>query len=57
MYLITVISLVYLFASQHCCTTFRKLLTAGHVTFSLTRTISYGCYGTHVVIYIPVFTH
>ena len=41
---------IYLLA-KHCHTTFRKLLTPGHVTFNLTCTISYGCCGTHVVIY------
>ena len=54
-YLVTVIPLVYLFASQHCCSTFTKIVTPGRLTFNLTRTVSYGRYGTHVVIYIPVF--
>ena len=47
---------VYLFASQHCHSTFTKLLTPRRLTFNLTHTISYGSYGTHVVIYTPVFT-
>ena len=56
-YLVAVIPHVYLFASQHCHSTFRKLLTPRCLTFNLTHTISYGSYGTNVVIYIPVFVH
>ena len=59
-YLVAVIPHVYLFASQHCCSTFRKLLTPRCLTFNLTHTISYSNYVTHVVIYciyVPVFAH
>ena len=55
MYLVTVILLVYLFANQHCLSTFTKLVASRHLTFNLTHAISYDSYGTHVVIYIPVF--
>ena len=45
---------VYFFANQHCYSTFTKLVTPRRLTFNLTHTISYG---THVVIYTPVFAH
>ena len=57
MYLVTLIPVVYLFASQHCRSTFTKLVTHRRLTFKLARTTSYGSFGTHVVIHIPVFTH
>ena len=41
---------VYLIASQHCHFVFTKLLTPRRQTFNLTHTISYGSYGTCVII-------
>ena len=45
-------TLVYLFANQHCRSTFRKLLTPRCLTFNLMHTISYSSNGTYVIIYI-----
>ena len=39
---------VHFFASQHCHSTLTKLLTSKCLTFHLTRTATYGSYGTHV---------
>ena len=47
------IPLVYLFATQHCHSTFTKLVTPRQLTCNLTGTISYDSYSAHVVIYIP----
>ena len=59
LYLATVISLVQLFTSLHCQSTFSQSSvyeTLMCSTFNLTHTVSYGTYGTLVVIYMPVFT-
>ena len=45
------------YIAKHCRATFRKLLAPRRLTFNLTCTIFYSGYGTHVVIYIPVFAH
>ena len=51
----------HLFASQHCWSTYvlSQILvykTLKCLTFNLTYTVSHGTHGTHVVIYMPVFT-
>ena len=47
-YELLLIPIVHLLASQHCCSTFTKLLTPRHLTFNLICTVSYGSYCTHV---------
>ena len=55
MYLVTIIPLVNLFASQHCHSTsiISNLIIDVQHYFNLTCTVSYGIC-THVVIYMPV---
>ena len=53
MYLGT-ITLVHLFANQHCCSTFTNISIIDTQPSNLTHTVSYGTYETHVVIYIPI---
>ena len=58
MYLVTMIPLVYLFLANIVALLSQNYsVTPRYPTFNLTHTISYGSYGTHVVIYILVFTH